>query len=338
MRTSVDLDVQAKGVNQPGFSLVEMMVGLSILVVLVAFLGAFTSHVQDIWMSTRGKIDTSQATRGVFLMMGQELSCAVADPGGLGGVKQYPLLFQAQLVQNPVLASETRLRGTDSLFWQTAVVDTPRGDISSVGYFVNQDRELVRYFATPDIDDRFPQLGSNGAYSLTKTVMGNGVPSSYDPAPLWLNPPIATADFFETRINGRPSKSCSAVMEGVAGLWFRCKDAEGQPIPYNLVSLPASADRVKFDSCFPAAAGRLPSAVECVIAVFDPLTYQRFQSQIRAQFPNQGDLQPEVGQSNGDPEFLASISGMLMRCQEKGIPEPRIYRGLFPIPVGDYRP
>ncbi len=317
------------------FSLVELLVSMTVFLILMVMLLTITGQVQGIWSSSRNRIDVAQAVRGFFLQSQRELTAALSASPRLVGQFQLPESSRWQFVQNPIIPLGIRLPHTDSIFFQTGTTDTPRGNVSAVGYFVNRDRQLIRLFTPMDIDTRFQELGPDPAYILNESWTETQSPDldDYNPAPNWLNPPLFPATSFDPRVDGNVSKAVSVLAEGIAGFWIRCYDVEGRPIPFDLVAPSGGAnDRVKFDSNYPPTLRRLPGSLEITLALFEPSTLQRFSDQITESFPEQLPIA-----DNSDPSILASIDALMESCLSAGVPAPRLFRARFVIPPGTYR-
>jgi prepilin-type N-terminal cleavage/methylation domain-containing protein len=324
------------GSRKRAFTLIELLVSVAVFLILMVLLLGMTGQVQNIWTSARGRIDVAQAVRGFFIQSQQELSAALTSQPRLVGSFQLLESMRWQFVQNPVIPAGIRLPNTDSIFWQTGVTDTPLGNVSAVGYFVNRDRELIRLFTPMDLDTKFEDLGPTDAYPLDQSWPNtqSPLPAQYNPAPEWLNPPLFPASNFSTRIDGDISKAVSLVVGGVAGFWVRCFDVEGRPIPLNLVSPSGeAASRVKFDSNYSPVNRRVPGSLEIVLAVFDTKAQQRFSDQITESFPRQ----TPTGADNSDASLLQSVDDLIESCLAAGLPAPQIYRARFKIGPGNYR-
>lgn len=317
--------------RQSAFSLVEVLVAMAILMVLVVMLLSITSSVQGIWSKSRDRIDASQLARALFVQMDAETGATVALPVSFEGGKYTMAWASWRFVQNPPLPAGVILPGTDSLFWQTSIASTPQGDVSNVGYFVNPSRQLVRFFAAPNIDSRFPSLGPADGYGLDEMVPARPDRTNDANWLEWLNP-SGDKETFEPQINNQPSKVAAVLGGGIAGLWFRCLDVQGKPIAVDAVAQAGSG--IRFDSSFKATVRRVPNAVECTIAIFEPTVLTRFGTRINASFP----IQQPVGSSNSDAELLASVDAMMDSCVQAGIPSPKVFRASFDIPQGTYRP
>ncbi len=319
-----------------GFSQVELLVSIAVFLILMVILVTMTGQVQNVWASSRSRIDVAQAARGFFLQTQRELAATLSSQPRLVGRFQLLESMRWQFVQNPVIPPGIRLANTDSIFWQTGTTETPRGNVSAVGYFVNTDRQLIRLFTPMDLDTKFEELGPSQAYTLDESWTDTQSPdlAAYNPAPVWLNPPLFPAASFQPKVDGGISKAVSVVVEGVAGFWVRCYDVEGRPIPHDLTSPSGAAvSRVKYDSNYPPTLRRVPGSVEIVLAVFEPSTIRRFSNLITETFPAQVALGPD----NSDPALHQSIDALMESCLAAGLPAPRLYRTRFPIPVGNYR-
>jgi prepilin-type N-terminal cleavage/methylation domain-containing protein len=329
-------DLKTTHSHKSGFTLIELLVSMAVFAILMVILLGMTGQVQGVWASSRSRIDVAQAVRGFFIQSQQELNATLTSPPRLVGEFQLHESMRWQFVQNPVIPAGIRLPNTDSIFWQTGITDTPIGNVSAVGYFVNRDRELIRLFTPMDLDMRFENLGPADAYTIDRSWTFTQSPqlAQYDPAPKWLNPPLFPAANYSTRIDGDISKVVSTLVEGVAGFWVRCFDVEGRPIPHDLAAPPGgAASRVKYDSNYSPTNRRVPGSLEIVLAVFDPVSLMRFSEQITESFPSQ----TPVDAQNSDASLLRSVDDLIESCLAAGLPAPQIYRARFKIGPGNYR-
>src|SRR5262245_51806336 len=122
-----------------GFTLVEMLVSMTILAVIVALLGSMASSVSRVWQSGNAQSDRRRNARPIVDLISADLSGALlpVDP------KAEPSKPNLQFTLNPTNVSE-EYRHPDALFWQAPVAtDQTRGDLAQVGYFVRWDMETT---------------------------------------------------------------------------------------------------------------------------------------------------------------------------------------------------
>jgi type II secretory pathway pseudopilin PulG len=268
---------------QVGFTLIEVMVSISVLMILVIVLTSIIDLVGKSWVEGEKKMESSQSGRAILDLISRDLAAAVVGSS-------------YQFVQNPTLPSglsPAQAKETDSLFFQSATDTTTRGNFAVLGYYVVRDEntktyQLRRLRIAPDHKD----------YPKTFGPTDNVRTSEEDAA--WVrNMKVDLYDVSGSDALGSVS-TCSIVADGVVGFWIRCLDAAGQPIPwwYNSVAKKGSA-RMKFNSAakfvtgypisdptkafaylsssvtYPAQADELPSFIEITLILVDALSIKR---------------------------------------------------------------
>jgi prepilin-type N-terminal cleavage/methylation domain-containing protein len=278
------------------FTLVELLIAITILSLLVVLLASLLSGVSRAWVSSEQQIGTFQDGRAITDLISRDLSQSVISP-------------QLQFIQNPgnlstapntLLTSTTQVANTESLFWQTVSASDALGNVNEVGYYLThradsngiEHFELRRFFVSP-ADPRQPPSApvanpSYHIYDVPSTVYYNS--SSTTIMPPWIN------------LNGKnldPARTdfefwSSVVSDGVVGFWIRCLDRNGEAIPW-LSSADNSTSPIRYNSTAyfqPAIPGQaasfkytktsstvkanlLPATVELTIVTVDSRTMQR---------------------------------------------------------------
>lgn len=189
---------------------------------------------------------------------------------------------ELQFVQNPPLpANAERAAGTDSLFWQMQPADTSGQGPMMVGYYVDDATQLRRL-----------GVASNDSnYTL-------GGPA--DATVGWLQIPVLYSDPMYT----------PPLVDGVAGLWVRCLDSNGLPLPNTTVpktttgSWGATADSLRYDSSSTFVAHRLPAAVEITMLIVDEKARQQLQ-QRNISLPS-----PQLSVSPSDTDLASAVTSL----------------------------
>ena len=113
------------------FTLVELLIAITILVSIVLLLTAMVSGVSRAWTSGEQRVAQFQDGRAVLDLMARELSQAVISPS-------------LQFVQNPTLPAAANQRaGSDSIFWQAPGTSTTSGNLAEIGYYLVQNGTRV---------------------------------------------------------------------------------------------------------------------------------------------------------------------------------------------------
>lgn len=125
-----------------GFSLVELLVAMSVLVILSLVLLGISNQVGKTWVFGESKNQNRMKARAAIEFIGREMQAAFLSPD--------PADLSLQFVINP---STVTLRNHDAVFWQAPIAtDQSQGDLAIVGYFVrwkDGTASLCRFFANP---------------------------------------------------------------------------------------------------------------------------------------------------------------------------------------------
>lgn len=201
-----------------GFTLVELLISITVLAMLTALLAQILSSVSNSWIRSRGAAERQRHARAITDFMASELQLALlpverADASGKGNL---------QLVVNPAqLGSD--YRHADAIFWHApAATETSHGDIAAVGYFVKwfdggTRPILCRFFANPSqrVDG---ELQPNPCFRV------------YDANPdAWLDPQAVVDQVVQptNKILGYRGHFA----ENIIGLWVQCYGTDGQALP-----------------------------------------------------------------------------------------------------------
>lgn len=215
------------------FTLLEVLVSTAVLVVLVGVLAMTMNMVQALWVGSRQNVETRQSGRAALELLAREASAAVVSP-------------RTQFVQTPDLVSKIPglVAEAPSLFWMVPGQSTVDGNLTEVGYFLTRsddDRtyQLWRMHVSPDNEDGYYR-GAN-AYEVEPSTARR--PYSFANEALWVTGlPAAAFD------PDSPSSVVSVVADGVVGLWIRCLDAQGNPIPWLSEEPSYNSDTIQFSS------------------------------------------------------------------------------------------
>jgi hypothetical protein len=227
------------------FSLLELLVAVTITVLLVVLLAQISGSVSFAWKSGNSNAERRQNGRALTDFIAQELRAAILPVGG-SSANQTNLQF----VLNPD-AVTVENRNPSALFWQAPMArNSAAGDLAEYGYFVrwgtgNPPRaSLCRFMA---------DSGSSNylVYSNQSWV---------DDALLARAAPADSAHGY-----------LGLFAENVVGFWTRCLDKNGVQL--------AAAD-AQYDS---RTMTNLPASVEVSLVLLDERTAGLVNASLRAQ-------------------------------------------------------
>ena len=232
--------------NIAAFTLVELLVAMTILTVLVLLLSGLTNQAARTWLLSEGGNERRQSGRAVIASIARDLQIAL-PPVDRSAVDSL------QFVKNPNSLSASY---PDAVFFQAPTATEPvLGDIAIVGYFVcwlppQVDKPpqavLCRFFVNPAKANGDP----NPEYRIVE------YPSD------WINPDLLASVTPADKVNNY----AGLFSENVLGFWAKCVDEAGN-------------DLGDFDSR--SSLGRLPAAVEVGIAVIDAHSAGRITPDLR---------------------------------------------------------
>jgi prepilin-type N-terminal cleavage/methylation domain-containing protein len=237
-----------------GFSLIELMVSMAILLFIMLIFTAVLNSVSATWTAGDQRASTFQDGRAILDLIGRELTSAAMSPN-----------LQFVATSN---ISNTRAN-SDSIFWQAPLTyrlagsATPITNVCEVGYYIDttSSYNLKRFFVQPG--------------DTTNFQIYSGTPS-YNSA-TWV-----TSYFTKSGLS-------NVIASGVVALWVRCFDTNGDLIPWTSTAShhynsaqsfqPAtlgSSNSFTYTSNTNTAGGNLlPNAVELTIVLIDDKTLQK---------------------------------------------------------------
>lgn len=138
--------------KQVAFSLIELLVAVTIFAMLVVALSMISDQAMKIWSRNESNSDMRESARTAINLIGSELRQAAlpvyrADQTSL------------QLVVNPPPSQvAATFKNHDAFFWQAPIATSrTKGDLAVVGYFVRKtsgnNGKLCRFFINPDDAD-----------------------------------------------------------------------------------------------------------------------------------------------------------------------------------------
>lgn len=199
-----------------GFTLVELMVSMSILALMVLMLTNIFHLSSNAWLRAQGATERRNNARSLTDFIGQELRGASLPlyPAEV----LLPISGNLQFLINPP-ALPADYKNPDCLFWQAPIAtDNSRGDLAEVGYYVKWTTNgtetlpsLRRFFVNPG-SAQDPTL-ANPDYLIYQR-------------PTWLNPTLLEKVAPADQTHGY----AGLFAENVLGLWVRSYGLDGQEI------------------------------------------------------------------------------------------------------------
>lgn len=247
--------------NRRAFTLVELLVAISVLMLLVLLLSSLFSQVNSAWSSSEGNFERRRSARALADFIGTEMQGALLPVEGIVTNGQGNLQF---IVNPPSTQVPADYRYADAIFWQAPLAtETSQGEIAEIGYFVKwvasatqgERPVLCRFFVNPSV-------------ASASTTTANPDFLIYDPKPqAWLSQALLDKVAPATKDQGY----VGMFAENVVGLWARCYGLDG-------TESPVAKNGAKFDSregydlnkgATPADPRYLPASVRISLAQVD---------------------------------------------------------------------
>jgi len=235
-----------------GFTLLELLVSLAVLLILVGVFSAILTEANGVWNSVRAQEDRNESFRALDDYIANELKGALQPliPGDTSNL---------QFIVNPSAVSTT-YRNPDAFFWQAPIaVDRTYGDVAEVGYFVQWDTSTA---SNPRANlCRFFVQGAKSGSS----------PVAVDPNFLIYTQPTSwiSDSLIQTVAPANQANSYQGLFaENVVGMWVRCFDHQGNILTASGATFDS---RVGYPdaSVTPTVTRALPAAVEVSLALLD---------------------------------------------------------------------
>jgi len=262
-----------------GFTLVEVMVAISIFTLLVIVLAYASGGISKLWVSTRESSTRQQSERAILDFLARDLEGALlpivrSDANGL------------QLIRNPQTVSAT-YRSGDTLFWQAPIAtDVTQGDIAIAGYFVKwagTKATLCRLLVNPTETTNY-RIQTSPANWINDTILASAAPAD------------------------KASGYLGLMAENVVGFWAQPLDAHG-----NVITTPANFDSRSgyTDSTgktFPM--GHLPPSVKVSIVLIDNQRASRLAVSLQALATSSLDADDFLKKVKSDPSLANVFPGL----------------------------
>ena len=274
-----------------GFTLLEMLVATTILVLLVVIgMGAVNGTFNLASQATQ-RIDANRVARESLDEIGRELSVAAVPFNRQNTVSSVQLL-----IDPPNVLPAQAVANSDSMFWQAPLAhNRDYGNLAVVGYFVISDTtstnalnwrlQLRRVYIEPE---------TSGTTANTNYLLYSGTNITTSGTTPWLSGATA-ASFAPSSGSSDVSNGLSGwVADGVLAMWVRCLDKSGNPILQNAAGVNYTSPAPLYNSCTAYTSGStstynpysypttsytaMPAYVEVAIACFAPSELARIKS------------------------------------------------------------
>jgi len=250
------------------FTLVELLISMSILIVMVVMLTNVFGSTSSAWLNAESKNDRNRTGRTLTDLIGRELRGAMLPVETTAAIGNPNLQM---LINPPVTDVPVEYQNPHSLFWQAPLANEQSfGEIAEVGYFVRwiehgttATPSLMRFFVNPSVYSETQQ----------KTV-ANPDFLIYQEANTWLKPSVIA----RVAPGDKASGYAGLVAENVVGFWVRNYGVGGREITTTADSttLATSFDsRTGYEQWETAASGQvkkrryLPFQLSLSLAQFD---------------------------------------------------------------------
>ncbi len=132
------------------FTLIEVMITTAVLALLITGIYSIFKGSADSWTKGNVRMERYQNARAILEMMSRELSCAM--------VNEARKIYMLGTHNEPVEEYSTK----DELFFiapihSTSGLETGQSDMLELGYFVENDTELMRNYSVGNINFTFEQ-------------------------------------------------------------------------------------------------------------------------------------------------------------------------------------
>ena len=203
------------------FTLVELLVSMTVLVLLIAMLGQLSFQATSAWTTGESNKDRLQSLRAITDLFSSELQSALLP------VDRSNTATGLQLIVDPQTTNPTPFLNKDAIFWQAPVASNQKnGDMAEVGYFVK--------WVTDSTDPAHPRARLCRFYVDDPTDASHFL--IYTQPTAWLANGILDAVCPANNVGG-PSGNSNRYQglfaENVVGLWIKCLDADGLVITKN---------------------------------------------------------------------------------------------------------
>jgi prepilin-type N-terminal cleavage/methylation domain-containing protein len=208
--------------HRRGFTLVEVLVAMSVLSALVLLYGSIFNGASKAWIAGGGNTERRRNARALTDYIANEMKGALLPVETLSNSGKGNLQF---MINPPSGQVPGDYKFADTVFWQAPLAtEATFGDIAEVGYFVKWDTsaandprpQLCRFFVNPSSTETSGTIVPNPNYLI------------FDQSPTrWLSGSLIDAVAPATKASGY----LGLFGENVIGFWIRSYGLDGQELP-----------------------------------------------------------------------------------------------------------
>lgn len=216
MRASPDIE------SRRGFTLIEVLVSATILLVIVAVLTFVINEITRAWQRGEGRGERRRSARSLSDFIATEMQGALLPVETVSKAGQGNLQF---VINPPAGQVPDDYRNADAAFWQAPIAtEASFGDVAEIGYFVRWLKTdaapvprpvLCRFFVNPSVKDSTGALAQNPDFLIYKNLNS------------WLSASLLDS----VAPSEKKSGYVGLFAENVVGLWLRSYGLDGAELP-----------------------------------------------------------------------------------------------------------
>lgn len=322
------LNTKRKNFRKEAFSILEMLVAVSVFSGLLLLLSSVVAVVTDAWVKSEQTIQTNQRARAALELFTREVTPAVVDT-------------RMQFIVAPgedldVVSAHNIAPNSPAAFWMAPL--GTGGELRCVGYYLYRNEELKHfrlkriYIRENNEDGYFPKLvdlaNARNVGMRTDPVTSKWFTANWE------------KEAFDDNSAGNQKVIVSTVADGVIAFWVQCLDLLGNPIPlvsesenhprsdllFNSAAYFHMATSTPFDngdsfvylakSPFVMKAHRLPAEMEITIVTIGDVVLDRDYSIPRME---------NVINENGSLNISKSVHLFFEKLKTVGIKDAEVY-------------
>lgn len=322
------LNTKRKNFRKEAFSILEMLVAVSVFSGLLLLLSSVVAVVTDAWVKSEQTIQTNQRARAALELFTREVTPAVVDT-------------RMQFIVAPgedldVVSAHNIAPNSPAAFWMAPL--GTGGELRCVGYYLYRNEELKHfrlkriYIRENNEDGYFPKLvdlaNARNVGMRTDPVTSKWFTANWE------------KEAFDDNSAGNQKVIVSTVADGVIAFWVQCLDLLGNPIPlvsesenhprsdllFNSAAYFHMATSTPFDngdsfvylakSPFVMKAHRLPAEMEITIVTIGDVVLDRDYSIPRME---------NVINENGSLNIGKSVNLFFEKLKTVGIKDAEVY-------------
>lgn len=209
-------------VSKSAFSLLEMLIAMTVLSVILFILASMVDSAGKAWTDSEERVETSQNARTALELITREMA-----PATINTCEQFIVMPSELLTLEPNPLDRFAVKPSQAAFWMAPLGKD--GDLRAVGYYLQRVDErrfyrLKRFYVGPQNEDYFPR-GFD-----PENVDDTSILSEETSAARFLN--RLDSEAFDDSDPENKKCAVSTVADGVLAMWIQCYDILGNPIPW----------------------------------------------------------------------------------------------------------